>query len=165
MAKVDKSQYTKAQWRIVREQRRRQKELDRAQKAHKKLEKQKDTERTVKVAVNPQPVSFNSNTKNFIVCLKHGTKYSSEYVNKLYNMVKRHCTIPHTFVCFTDDVRDINPEIKTINLKEIGVYGWWYKPMFFDKNFPLDGTILYFDLDVVICRNIDNLFTYNPDLF
>ncbi len=165
MAKVDKSQYTKAQWRIVREQRRRQKELDRAQKAQKKLEKQKDTERTVKVAVNPQPVSFNSNTKNFIVCLKHGTKYSSEYVNKLYNMVKRHCTIPHTFVCFTDDVRDINPEIKTINLKEIGVYGWWYKPMFFDKNFPLDGTILYFDLDVVICRNIDNLFTYNPDLF
>ena len=29
----------------------------------------------------------------------------------------------------------------------------------------LDGTILYFDLDVVICRNIDNLFTYNPICF
>ena len=49
-------------------------------KAHKKLEKQKDTERTVKVAVNPQSIS--TNTKNFIVCLKHGTKYGAEYVKQ-----------------------------------------------------------------------------------
>ena len=96
MAKVDKSQYTKAQWRIVREQRRRQKELDRAQKAQKKLEKQEDTGCGLTATLTVLSVSFNSNTKNFIVCLKHGTKYSSEYVNKLYNMVKRHCTIPHT---------------------------------------------------------------------
>ena len=131
-----------------------------SKKAQKKLEKQNDTERTVKVAVNESIVVFQTNTKNFIVCLKHGTKYKPEYVNKLYNMVKAFVQF-RIYFCFTDDIRDINPEIKTINLKEIGVYGWWYKPCS-DKNFPLDGTILYFDLDVVICRNIDNLFTYNP---
>ncbi len=169
MAKVDKSQYTKEEWRIVREERRRQKEYDRAQKALSKLKKQKDTERTVKVAVNEplavQPQSQHTDRKNFIVCLKHGSKYGPEYVNTLYNMTRRHCTIPHEFVCFTDDKRGLYPEIHTIDLKQIGVYGWWYKPMFFDKNLPLNGNILYFDLDIVICKNIDNLFTYNPDLF
>ena len=73
MAKIDKSQYTKSQWRIVREQRRRQKELDRAQKAEKKLKKQEDTERTVKVADNDpvivHPVET-SDQLNYIVCLK-----------------------------------------------------------------------------------------------
>ena len=69
--------------------------------------------------------------------MKHGSKYSSEYVNKLYNMCKRHLTVPYEFVCFTDDLRGIDANIKTITLKEIGVSGWWYKPMFFDKNFLL----------------------------
>ena len=168
MAKVDKSQYTKSQWRIVREQRRRQKELDRAQKAQKKLEKQNDTERTVKVAVNEPSIVHSVETPdqlNYIVCLKHGAKYSADYVNRLYNMTKRHCTVPFTFVCFTDDIRDINPEIKTITLQPIGVSGWWYKPMFFDKNFPLEGNILYFDLDVIICGNINALFDYMPGKF
>ena len=52
---------------------------------------------------------------NYIVCLKWGKKYSAEYVNKLYYMTQRHCKVPHEFVCFTDDLRDINPKIKTIN--------------------------------------------------
>ena len=168
MAKVDKSQYSKAQWKIIQSERRRQKEIDRRVKAQKKLEKQKDTERPINVAVNtPPPVSppIISNMNNYVVCLKHGTKYDATYVNNLYNMVKRHCTIPYEFVCFTDDLRDINPKIKTISLEQIGLYGWWYKPMFFDKNLPLQGNILYFDLDVVICNNIDNLWTYSPDNF
>ena len=41
MAKIDKSQYTKAQWKIVREERRRQKEHARNEKAQKKIEEQK----------------------------------------------------------------------------------------------------------------------------
>ena len=163
MAKVDKSQYTKEQWRVVREQRRKQKALDRERKAQKSSIGVKDTERTVNQVVNDyQPVSKGS---NYIVCLKHGAKYDSTYVNNLYNMVKRHCTLPFEFVCFTDDIRDINPDIHTISLKHIGVYGWWYKPIFFDKAFPLNGNILYFDLDIVIHKNIDNLFTYNPGKF
>ncbi len=162
MAKIDKSQYTKEQWKVIREQRRRQKAIDRAKKAQKNNLEAKDTERTVKVVVN-EPVL--DKRANYIVCLKHGTKYSSQYVNNLYNMVKRHCTVPYEFVCFTDDLRDIDPNIKTITLKPLGVSGWWYKPIFFDKNFPLDGNILYFDLDVVIHKNIDNLFSYNPGKF
>ena len=104
-------------------------------------------------------------TKNYVVCLKHGSKYSSRYVNVLSRMVARHCTVPYEFVCFTDDVRGIDENIRTEPLPHIGVYGWWFKIMFFDKNFPLDGNILYMDLDIVINRNIDKLFLYEPDKF
>ena len=35
----------------------------------------------------------------------------------------------------------------------------------FNKDFPLQGNILYFDLDVIVFKNIDELFNYNPDKF
>ena len=120
MAKVDKSQYTKEQWHVIREQRRKQKALDRQRKAQKNNNELKDTERTVKVPDNePIPVSPVDKRKNYIVCLKHGIKYGSQYVNNLYSMVQRHCTLPFEFVCFTDDIREINPAIKTISIKHI----------------------------------------------
>ena len=40
-------------------------------------------------------------------CVCYGIKYNIEYVQKLYNMVQRHTTIPHKFYCFTDNV---NPQ-------------------------------------------------------
>jgi len=104
--------------------------------------------------------------KNYVVCLKYGNKYSAEYVNKLYNMVNRNLTIDFEFVCYTEDATNIDPKviIKPIPLIS-GVSGWWYKPMFFNPNLELRGTILFFDLDVVIFRNIDNLFTFETSKF
>ncbi len=103
---------------------------------------------------------------NYVVCLKYGTKYSAEYVNKLYNGVKSNLTIPFEFVCFTEDATDINSEIRIEPIPLIsGVEGWWYKPMFFNPNLGLRGTILFFDLDVIVFDNIDNLFSYCPGEF
>ena len=102
---------------------------------------------------------------NYVVCLKYGNKYSAEYVNKLYNMVERNLTVPHTFVCFTEDATGIDANIQIEPLPSLPVKGWWFKPMFFDPNLGLDGTVLFFDLDVVIFRNIDHLFTYEPGKF
>lgn len=134
-----------------------------ARKAREKLAKaQKNVESDI---ILPQKNVSHSSTKNYVVCLKHGSKYSSEYVNVLNNMVKRHTTVPYEFVCFTDDLRGIDPSITTVRLKENGMSGWWYKPMFFDKNLPLDGNILFFDLDVIIHSNIDKLFLFNLDSF
>ena len=100
--------------------------------------------------------------KNYILCLKHGTKYSADYVNKLYNGVKRHCTLDFEFVCLTDDPRGINENIKILSLPG-GISGWWCKPYMFSKDLPLKGVVLYMDLDVVIANNIDKLFTYEPN--
>lgn len=105
---------------------------------------------------------------NYVLCLKHGTKYGAEYVNTLYNMVKRHTTIPVTVVCYTEDPRGIIPEveIRPIPLHS-DIKGWWYKPMFFNpaQTMSFDGPQLYMDLDIIIFKNIDNLFSYKPGEF
>jgi hypothetical protein len=81
-------------------------------------------------------------------------------------MVERNLTVPHEFVCFTEDTTGID---KAITIKPLtllsGVEGWWYKPLFFNPNLGLEGTILFLDLDLIIFRNIDNLFTYKPNEF
>lgn len=100
--------------------------------------------------------------KYYVLCIKHGTKYGPEYVNKLYNMVKRHCTLDIEFVCLTDNSTNLNPNITVLALPS-ELQGWWCKPYMFSSDLPLKGTVLYTDLDVVIANNIDKLFTYKPD--
>lgn len=147
MAKLDKSQYTKEEWRKIKEQRRLQKEES-------KLDKQT---LTIKEST---PVRTTT-AKYTLLCLKHGAKYGPEYVNKLYNMVKRHCTLDFDFVCLTENVNGLDPHIKTLPLPS-ELQGWWCKPYMYSADLPLNGTILYMDLDVVIANNIDQLFTYKP---
>ena len=103
---------------------------------------------------------------NHIVCVKWGNKYISQYANVLYNMVKRNTTVPYEFHCITDDPKGLDPHIKVIKLpNDPWIKTWWSKLWMFNKDFPLQGNILYFDLDVIVFKNIDELFTYNPDKF
>jgi len=99
----------------------------------------------------------------WIVCLKHGDKYGSMYVNKLYNMVSRNMTQAFKFACITENPYGLNKDITVLNLPMIGnTKGWWFKPYLFSKNFPLTGTVLYLDLDIVIVNNMDKFWTYEP---
>ena len=103
---------------------------------------------------------------NHIVCVKWGNKYISQYANVLYNMVKRNTTVPYEFHCITDDPKGLDPHIKTIKLpNDPWIKSWWSKLWMFSKDFPLQGNILFFDLDVIVFKNIDELFNYNPDKF
>ena len=103
---------------------------------------------------------------NHIVCVKWGNKYISQYANVLYNMVKRNTTVPYEFHCITDDPKGLDPHIKTIKLpNDPWIKSWWSKLWMFSADFPLQGNILFFDLDVIVFKNIDELFTYNPDKF
>lgn len=102
----------------------------------------------------------------WVVCLKHGKKYGSDYVNKLYNMTKRHSTVPFGFACITEDASELDPNIKIIPMpKQTSISGWWYKPWVFSNDLPLEGTILFLDLDIVVIKNIDQFWTYNPGKF
>ena len=114
-----------------------------------------------KMAKLDQP-TFTNEEKYYIVCLKHGTLYSADYVNRLYNMVKRNCTLDYEFVCLTDDPKGINSNVKILPLPG-GIAGWWCKPYMFSKDLPLNGTVLYMDLDVVISGNLNKLFEYETD--
>lgn len=153
----------------TKEQRKKRKALEKAQKSVDTNENlpQRNVE-TVKEIQRPNIVSPTSNRtpfKNYVVCLKYGNKYSADYVNKLYNMVKRNLTVDYEFVCFTEDSEGIDSNIRIESLPNVPLEGWWYKPMFFNPNLAVKGTILFFDLDVVIFKNIDHLFTHNPEKF
>ena len=103
---------------------------------------------------------------NHIVCVKWGNKYISQYVNVLYNMCKKHITVPYEFHCITDDLKGLDSHIKVIKFpQQPWIKTWWSKLWMFGSHLPLQGNILYFDLDVIIFRNIDNLFTHNPGKF
>ena len=103
---------------------------------------------------------------NHIICVKWGNKYISQYANVLYNMVKRHTTLPFEFHCITDNPTGLDSHIKTIKLpNDPWLKTWWSKLWMFGSHLPLQGNILYFDLDIIVFRNIDNLFTHNPDKF
>jgi len=107
-----------------------------------------------------QSEKSNSSQKN-ILLLKHGKKYPYDYVNKMYNMITRNCSYDLKFYCLTEDQTGIREEITCIPLPtNLPVSGWWYKPYIFSKDLPIEGTILYLDLDLVITGNIDILFDY-----
>lgn len=101
-----------------------------------------------------------------IITVKQGNRYGHEYVNKMYNMVRRNITFPFRFHCITDDHTGIRDNIRVISLPEdMPFSGWWVKPYMFKTGLFKHGINLYFDLDLVIVRNIDKLITYMPGSF
>ena len=101
-----------------------------------------------------------------VVCLYWGDKYKTDYVQVLYNMVKRHLTIPHKFICYTDHVKIhkmVKGDIEYRKLPFHNYQGWWNKLTLFSPEANLLGTNLFFDLDVVILENIDCFATYGDD--
>ena len=101
-----------------------------------------------------------------VICLKHGTKYGPDYVNKLYNMIERNLTVPHRFVCFTDDETDLNPKILIKKLPNISIQGWWWKPYIFKQgHFDIGDVNLFFDLDMIIVKNINHFLDFEPNSF
>lgn len=100
-----------------------------------------------------------------VVCMKWGTLYGPEWVNKLYGMVKRHTTWNIRFVCLTDDPSGIRPEVECkpfppVELDE-KVGRRWRKLCLYSRSIhDLTGMTLYLDMDILIVSGIDDLFTY-----
>ncbi len=99
-----------------------------------------------------------------VICMKWGTKYGPEYVDRLYGMVRRHVTGPLRFVCLTDNSHGIRTEVECLPLPDLPLpdgipeRGWKKLTIFKDKLHDLTGTALFLDLDIVIVGNIDALF-------
>lgn len=103
-----------------------------------------------------------------ILCMKWGTKYGPEYVNRLYGMVRRHLAGNFHFVCLTDDAAGINPAVRCLPIPPLDLpagapeRGWLklttFSPDLSEKH-GLRGTALFLDLDVVITGALDDFFT------
>ena len=105
------------------------------------------------------------------VCVYYGDKYQIEYVEKLYNMVKKNTTVEHKFICFTDNTviqrRLRHTDIEFREFKRHDFDGWFNKLQLFSPDSNLEGSNLYMDLDVVINetgRDIDFRVWRRPQL-
>jgi hypothetical protein len=106
-----------------------------------------------------------------IICIKWGTKYGVDFLNRLASMIARNTARETRLVCFTDDASGADPSIKIaplppINLPQrVSTTPWrklslWQHPLL-----DLSGDVLFFDLDVVITGSVDDFFDYMPGKF
>ncbi|MBN8511290.1 MAG: glycosyltransferase [Burkholderiales bacterium] len=98
-----------------------------------------------------------------LLCMKWGTKYGPEYVNRLYAMVRRHLRGDFDFVCLTDDAQGVRAEVRCVPLPVMDVApgaerGWRKLSTFVADLHGLRGPALFLDLDVVIVGAIDPFF-------
>ena len=105
----------------------------------------------------------------YIFCMKWGTLYGSEYVNRLYSMVKKNLTYDFKMVCFTDDEKGIDKDIQCYPIPEINIPSnlperMWKKLTTLKADlYGLKGRALFLDLDIVIVDNIDCFFDMEGD--
>lgn len=118
---------------------------------------------------NPAPAT--------VACIKWGTLFGPEYVNRLYSGVRRHLSRPVRFCCMTEQARGLHPDIEVLDLPEepfagpmnaalarANRQGAMRKVSLFRPGAIPDaeGPVLGFDLDVVITGSLDALYEMAP---
>lgn len=100
-----------------------------------------------------------------IVCLKWGDKYGAEYVNNLFEGIKKNTTTEFRFHCFTDNSIGILDGVIIHALPYRDIEIWWNKLYLFSDEIriPKGEKIFYVDLDTLITNNIDELLQVNVD--
>ena len=94
-----------------------------------------------------------------VVCVKVGTKYGSEYVNRLAAGVAKHITLPHRFLCLTDNRIGLDCDAAPI---ATGLPGWWSKLILFRPHPSLAGhRVVFMDLDTVLVGDCNFLLEYD----
>jgi len=133
-----------------------------------------------------EPEEQTRHQKVHVWCVKWGTKYDAEYVNKLFRGVSRHldASIDFDFYCLTDDAEGVGrakdersvtkpaEEVLTrstdagvlllpLNTERKGqeFTGWWGKLHLFSADLPVPrgSRMVYLDLDTVLCGDISQL--------
>lgn len=99
-------------------------------------------------------------------CLKWGSLYGPEYVNRIYGGLLKHCSVPFHFVCYTDNSVGISSQIEVKDIRELRPYNtkmvFTYEKLMlidkdeYDKNF-------WIDLDVLVHKDITDIVTRTHD--
>ena len=98
------------------------------------------------------------------VCLKWGTKYTADYVNKLASMVRRWDPSDRPIYCYTDDATDIDPSVNVIEIGNLDYETWWFKlPLLVNPTINKHQTKVLFDLDVILHGDISKIHTHASD--
>lgn len=100
--------------------------------------------------------------------MKWGTRYPSDYVNRLWSMIKRNTARPTRLICFTDDASGIDAAViveplPEINIPERVAYSPWRKLSLWRADLAgLKGDVLFLDLDMVVTGSLDAFFDFEP---
>lgn len=115
-----------------------------------------------------------------IITIKWGTKYSSDYANRVYNECKEKCTFDFTFYCVTDDNVGLDKNIVALNMPTHSNLNFndyiedhlnfktqmWDRPklyLFTDFNQYFKGTNIFLDLDARVNEDLKYLTTLSND--
>ena len=73
--------------------------------------------------------------------------------------LKKYCD--YDFYCYTDDPTGIDSNINIIDIpSKPALKVWWNKLPMFNKDFPLHGKTIFFDLDVYITTVVHCYYYY-----
>ena len=115
-------------------------------------------------------------TKANFLCIKWGTKYGVDYVNRLYRGVSKYMKGDFRFVCLTEISDGIDDGVEVYPLPvtsfdegamdaKVGGETWRKVGLFQPNLADLEGDTIFLDLDIVIMGDLDPLFRYNPEKF
>lgn len=95
-------------------------------------------------------------------------RYGPRYIERLHSMVRRHTTKPFRMVCLTNRPKKVPECAQAIEIPYPGtkftpLRGWWAKPRIFDPDLPLQGRVLYSDLDVLLVGDLDPIVDFPAD--
>ncbi|MDA8456182.1 glycosyltransferase [Acidovorax sp. GBBC 3334] len=105
-------------------------------------------------------------SQRHVICMKWGSKYGPEYVNRLYAMVRRHLQGAFRFICLTDDPQGIREEVECFPIPPLDLppgipeRGWTKLATFSEDLYGLHGPALFLDVDVVVVGGLDEFFTH-----
>ncbi len=112
-----------------------------------------------------------------IICIRWGTAFGPEYVNRLLRAIARNSQRDVRFFCMTDDRSGLDKEVEVLDLVEQPFHntmvellpqtkrrGPMRKISMFNPNLVPDlrGPMIALDLDVVITGSLDDLSDYAP---
>lgn len=87
-----------------------------------------------------------------VFCLYYEGKYTTKYISKLYNSLKRNCKVDFEFICYSDSKVKAD---RVIDLpKETLIKAHWHKLKFFDESFTGPGDIIVMDIDQIIVSDV-----------
>ena len=114
-----------------------------------------------------EPISFVCWKWKPFIDGKKGISFTSQHVNILFAMLRRHMRDPFELVCITDNADDIHPKIRIVplwnDLKETP--GCFRRLKIFSPEMKqiIGPRIVSIDLDCVIVNDITSLFQRDED--